>query len=97
MKSKYNIVFTDDAIAGLDNIATYIEYQFSTIDKQKYLRKFNKTLKLIEDSPLTFPIVNKNNNTRRALVAKLTSILFEVENEFIYLISIYDNRSLPKF
>jgi len=84
MKSDYKIVFTNSAISGLDNIISYIEHKFSTIDKEKFLAKFNNSLKHINESPLSFPIVNKKNNTRRALVAKLTSILFEVEKDVIY-------------
>ncbi len=91
-KNIYNLIWSDEAIDGLQNIFNYLELNFSTKDVKKYTLKLEKSLDLIRETPNIFPVSPKSNNLWRCVLAKLTSIYFIIEKDTVKLVSIIDNR-----
>ncbi|MCK5823344.1 MAG: type II toxin-antitoxin system RelE/ParE family toxin [Bacteroidales bacterium] len=77
---------------GLKEIINYLELKFSEKDTRKFAKKFDKQLSIIRTNPKLFPLSTDSNSVRRAIVAKLTSIYFEIDEDIINLVSISDNR-----
>jgi plasmid stabilization system protein ParE len=96
MKSTFKIVWTDEAIAGLKEIIEYIEKRFPEKDVRKFIKKLDDQINFIQTNPKAFPLSAKSPSTRRAVVARLTSVFYSVEEDRITLLSIFDNRKDPK-
>jgi|GEM_PF-1538750 len=94
MKSIYKVEFSDEAISGFENIIYYIESNFSFKAAQKFVIKFDETVHLISTNPNTFPKISEIGNVRRALVAKLTSIYYGVDDDrqIVNVFFVKDNR-----
>lgn len=96
MKSTFKIVWTDEAITGLQEIIDYIEKRFSEKDVRKFIKKIDEQINLIQTNPKAFPSSVKSPSIRRAVVARLTSVFYCVEEDRITLLSISDNRKDSK-
>ena len=95
MKNIYKLVWSDEALNGLKEIIEYLESKFSEKDVKKFVKKFNKQIEIIKSTPETFPFSLKSKTVRRTIVAKLTSIYYQVDGDIINLVTIYDNRKNP--
>lgn len=96
MKNTYKLIWSEEALNGLKDIISYIENKFSEKDVRKFIKKLDKQLTILEVSPTAFPLSDKSYKIRRMVVAKLTSIYYLIDNEFVKLVSIFDNRMNPK-
>lgn len=96
MKSTFKLVWTNEAIAGLEDIIEYIGNKFSEKDISTFIKKLDDQLKFIQSNPKAFPLSAKSPSIRRAIVARLTSIYFLIEEDRIILIAIFDNRKEPQ-
>ena len=74
MKSIYKLIWTEEAVGGLKEIIFYLENNFAEKDVKKFSEKINKIINLILANPKTFPIYDRKDNIRRAVIAKYTSV-----------------------
>jgi len=59
MKSTYKLIWSDEALEGLKEIISYIEYKFSEKDARKFVKKLDKHLNIIQSNPESFPFISK--------------------------------------
>lgn len=90
-----NIIWSAAAQNGFHSIIDYLESQFSEKVAQKFIDAFYEQISIILKHPNAFPLVENSTYIRRALVLRLTSILYTVKENKIFLYSVYDNRQLP--
>ena len=95
MKNTYDIIWSDEAYFGLKQIFQYLENRFSENTVRKFALRFDSIVDIISTKPLAFPISAKSNKTRRAVVAKLTSIYYTFDGETVRVLSVLDNRMDP--
>ena len=96
MKSTYKLIWTEEALNGLKGIFNYLESKFSENDIRKFTSKLDQQLEILKTNPKAFPIINKPKQIRRAIIAKLTSIYYRIDEQEIKIISIFDNRQNPE-
>lgn len=92
MRSTYKLIWSEEALEGLKNIFTYLEFNFSAKDVKNFARKLDKHLELISTNPQSFPLSTKSTNVRRCVLAKLTSIYYIIDEDVVKLITVIDNR-----
>jgi plasmid stabilization system protein ParE len=95
MRNTYKLIWSDEALNGLKEIIEYLESKFSEKDVKKFVRRFDKQIKLLKSNPEIFSFSPNSKTIRRTIVARLTSIYYRVDGDIIYLVSIYDNRKNP--
>ena len=95
MKNTYRLIWSDEAIEGLKDIIDYLKWKFSEKDIRKFAKKFDKQIELIRKNPELFPLSSHSKSIRKTTVSKLTSIYFQIENDKIKIISVFDNRKNP--
>jgi plasmid stabilization system protein ParE len=96
MKNTFKIIWSEEAIKDFREIILYIETNFSEKEVKNFAKKFDRQITLIKTHPQAFPASNKRKTIRRTVVARLTSIYFVCDGEFIKLVSIFDNRKNPQ-
>lgn len=92
MKNIYKIIWSDEALKGLNNIIDYIENRFSEKDVKNFAFLFDEQIRVIQSFPKSFPLSKKSKNIRKSVVAKLTSVYYSFDGDVISIISIIDNR-----
>ena len=92
MRNIYKLVWSDEALSGLNEIIGYLEYRFSEKEIKKFAKRLDAQIEIIRNNPHTFPVSPKSKTLRRAIVAKLTIVYYRVDAETITLVTIYDSR-----
>ena len=95
MKSTYKLIWSDEALQGLKRIIEYLEQRWTQKEIKKFARLLDKQLNIIQDNPLIFPQSNKSEGIRKSVLSKQTSIYYKVEENKIYLLTLFDNRQDP--
>lgn len=55
MKNSYELVWTNEALKGLNNILDYLQDNFSIQVTQKFVTQLDKQLNMILQNPALFP------------------------------------------
>ena len=96
MGSTYKLIWSDEALENLKGIIEYLEKSWTTREIKKFARLLDKNLNLIKENPQTFPKSNHSENFRRAVISKQVSIFYQIENQAVHIISVFDNRQNPR-
>ena len=95
MGNTYKLIWSDEALENLKGIIEYLEKNWTTREIKKFARLLDKNLNLIEVNPQTFPKSDHSKGFRRAVISKQVSIFYQIENQFVHVISVFDNRQNP--
>lgn len=96
MASEFQIIWTDEAIANLENILEYLERRWTEREIKKFKALLSRQLKIIRQKPKLFPSSSLKPELRRAVLSKQTSIYYLVGDRRIHLIYLFDNRMNPR-
>ncbi len=95
MKSGLKIKWSLEAVQNLDNIIAYLEENWSHKEISRFITKFEKQLSIISTFPLAYPL-SKKKNIHRCVMTKQITIYYAIEDDTIFLLSIFDTRQDPK-
>jgi plasmid stabilization system protein ParE len=96
MKSGYNILWTDHALAELEATIEYLQNNWSESDLKNFARKLDDTIVLISQSPTLFPQSKIKKGVHRAIVAKHNTLYYKVSNDEIRILSFFSHRQSEK-
>ena len=89
-------VFADEAIAQLDALLDYLEREWSPKVRDKFVKKLQEFVSIIERYPEVFPVSNHllADESRRCVVVPQVSLyyLIDIQNQRIIILTIRDNR-----
>jgi plasmid stabilization system protein ParE len=95
MQSGLKIRWTEEATKNLESIITYLENNWTNKELVKFFTKFEKQILLLSIFPEAFPISKKKSKVHRCAFMKKFTIYYTIENEYLTLVSIFDNRQNP--
>lgn len=95
MKSGYEINWSDEASANLDSIIEYLQNRWTDREISRFFKKLDKLINLISRNPHSFPVVDLKINIRRIVLSKQTSIYYEIKQNEVVILSLFDNRRDP--
>ncbi len=97
MKTKIEVVWSEESIAQTDQIIQYLYSKWS----EKEVFEFLEVLKDFEDIVAIFPEIYPESEIkkgfRKAVILKQISVIYSIENEAILVHTLFDNRQDPKF
>lgn len=88
--------FSKLSVKKLEILFEYLEIEWSEKVKNDFLEKLNSAIKVIEIKPESFPASSFDVKLRKCVVTKQTSLLYEIQDDFIFILNIIDNRQNPK-
>lgn len=97
MKNTYRIIWSELALSNLKEIVGYFEGRWTEKELRKFAQLLDKRLSSIEYNPHLFPLINHSENIRRSVLSKQTTIFYQVINQDIRLIALFDNRQNPQW
>ena len=92
MKSGYKLLWSDRALADLQNIINYLTENWTQREIQNFARRLDKRLDLIVINPRLFPKTSKRKNIRRSVLTKETVIYYETRENIINIVTLFNPR-----
>lgn len=96
MESIYKIIWSDEALANLKQIISYLEQNWTIREIKKFANLLDRQLIRIQNNPFLFPRSDVQENFRKAVLSKQTTIYYQVFNLEIHIVTLFDNRQDPK-
>lgn len=96
MDSKYTFRWTDESIRNLEGILGDIKMKWTEKEVNHFKQKLIQQLQIIERFPTIFPVSGLNPRLRKAVMSKQTSLFYELQDEIIYIVHIFDTRQNPR-
>ena len=95
MGNTYKLIWSDEALENLKGVIEYLEVSWTTREIKKFARLLDKNLNLIKENPQSFPKSGHSEYFRRAVISKQVSVFYQIQNQVVHIISVYDNRQNP--
>lgn len=90
------IVWSESARDDLEKILHYIDENWGSAVTLNFIEKLKHLLHLILLNPHTFQQSSEKKGLRRAVLTKQNTIYFQITDEFIQIIRIFDTRQHPQ-
>ncbi|MFF5379624.1 type II toxin-antitoxin system RelE/ParE family toxin [Pedobacter suwonensis] len=90
-----SIFYTKRAKETITLVYLSIQQKFGDRVANKFIKKTEKTIKLISEQPYMFKESSFEINVRIALITKQTSIFYRVTNDSIHILFFWNNLQEP--
>lgn len=94
MKSISKLIWSNRAKADLQTIIDFMEEHWTEKEISQFFRKLDHQITIIQSQPYAFP-ASKHKNARRSVLSKQTTIYYDVMQDTIRIIALFDNRQSP--
>jgi plasmid stabilization system protein ParE len=84
--------FSDLAAFKLELLFEFLIEKWSEQSNLKFLKKLDSKLKTIQSNPESYPQSEIEPGLRKCVITKQTTVLYEVQNDSIYVLNIIDTR-----
>jgi plasmid stabilization system protein ParE len=91
----YKLYWTDEALKNLEDVIDYLSNRWTGREIKKFKKKLSHQIDVILKFPLIFPQSNKQPRLRKAVLSKQTIIFYEIKQNVIYLVYLFDARQNP--
>jgi plasmid stabilization system protein ParE len=90
-----DIIWSQEALNNLDNIIDYLRTTCTEKDVIKFKALLSRRIKVIASFPGIFPKAALNATLQKSVISKQTSIVYQVRDNAIYIVYLFDNRMNP--
>ena len=78
------------------DILKYVEIEWSTSSKNKFLKKFDEKIQQISQQPKSCPESEDVPGIYKGVVEKHVSFVYRINSDFIDVLTVFDNRQSPQ-
>ena len=89
------VLFSRLAVFKLEQLSEFLIENWSSQANQKFLLKLDSKIKYIERNPTIYPESGIQPGLRKCIVTKQTSLIYEIQSNSIFILTIVDNRQDP--
>jgi plasmid stabilization system protein ParE len=90
------IEFSKLAVLKLEKLTSHLRENWGIKTVNTFFSKLDSSLINIKNNPEIFACSQFDNQLRKATITKQTSILYEIQEDTIYVLNIIDNRQDPE-
>lgn len=91
-----NVRFSRLAVYKLEKLSEYLVEEWSEQSNFKFLMRLDSKIKVIQKNPELFPQSQLESGLRKCVVTIQTSLLYEIQNESIFILTLIDTRQDQK-
>lgn len=95
MRNGYKLIWSINAAQELEMIIDYLQTEWSTREINNFIQKLDKRLNIITQSPFAFPKSDSKTTIRRSVLNKHNVIYYQVIEDEITIISIFNPKQNP--
>ena len=92
----FRISFTLEASDQLDQIINFLKDDWSEKTAKEFLLKINSKLNFIKEFPFLYHLTEYRDDVRKCVVAKQVSLYYEIKENGILILSVFDSRQSPE-
>ena len=96
MRKKLEVIWSEESAKRTDEIVDYLLKKFSIKEATHFLKLLKDFEKIVSQFPETYPLSINKKGIRRAVIAKQISILYSIDDSYIRVFTLFDNRQDPK-
>ncbi len=85
------VVWSPEAEFQLKEAVDYLEYKWTEKEIKKLFQKVEKSISIISNNPEMYKNSQRILNTRECVVSKHYSIFYTFDNEFVNIITFWNN------
>ncbi|HAK76437.1 MAG TPA: hypothetical protein DCR35_00565 [Runella sp.] len=89
------LVITNTAKEDIESISFFLESNFSNRVKTEFLLRLSEHFALIESMPFMHQVSEKNPLVRRCVIHKNAAFFYQVTEELIIILAVFDTRANP--
>ena len=90
------IEFSKLSAYKLEKLTIYLREVWGEKSVNFFFSKFDSSLDAIKSNPEIFVFSQFDKKLRKAVITKQTSILYEIQEETIFILNLIDNRQDPE-
>jgi plasmid stabilization system protein ParE len=90
------IRWTPRAISEFQKAVDYLEIEWGDTVRKAYIARIEFVIELIKKFPTLYPTTSSRPGVRRCVITKHNSLYYRIADDYIEILTFYDNRSNPK-
>ena len=94
MANGYKLFWSEKALSDVQEILDFLSLHYTTREVRAFVRKLDKRINLISQSPKVFPVSTKKT-IRKSVLTRHTVIYYKVDRDSIYIITLFATRKNP--
>ena len=79
----------------IERLLDYLEVEWSKSVRKKFLLELKTRLDRASTQPLAFPKSQLNTKLRKLVLTKLSTLLFTVQKDTLFVVTLFDSRQDP--
>ena len=91
-----DVILSKRAKIKLEQLLEYLEQNWSVRVKHDFIKKFDKSLKIIQKNPDSFPKTNFVKGLHKCVITKQNTIYYRISEMEIEIITLFDTRQNPE-
>ena len=91
-----NVRFSQLSVLKLEKLLEYLKEEWSEQSKNKFLKSLDMKIEFIKKNPKAFPSTVLEPKLRKCVVTKQTIILYEIQDDTIFIMNLIDSRQDPE-
>lgn len=91
----YEVIFSDDVLKTLDAVIYYLEINWSKPVAERFYYTFFQKVEAVAQSPFIGKLSFRNSSIRKILITKHNALYYEVSENSIQLLQLFDTRQNP--
>lgn len=95
MKDSYKIIWSRRAYNNLAKVISYLEENWTEKEIKKFSIELEQCLKIMQRSPLTFPVSMTKPLLRKAVITRHNTLFFKLQEHAVEVVNIFDTRQDP--
>jgi plasmid stabilization system protein ParE len=96
MGFEYKVFWSDEALSNLDSILHYLDTQWTEREVNNFKNRLSNQLDIITRFPTLFPASEINPTLRKAVLSKQTTLFYQLGDDTINIVYLFDTRQDPK-
>ena len=76
----------------IEHLLYYLETEWSKSVRDDFLKSLSKSLERASEQPHAFPKSQLNDNLRKLVVTKQTTVLYSVKEDILFVVTVFDSR-----
>lgn len=92
MDKPLKVIWSRESSRKLEQVKTYLLEEWSEKEVNEFLGKLRKFEHRISYFPLLYPASKQKPHLRKGVITKQQSVIYEVDNHLIRIVTILDNR-----
>ena len=92
----HRVEWTKRAHTTFDQTVDYLQHEFGEKSVEKFIRRVDAAIKLIEQNPQFGKVEEEKKSIRSLLVSKYSFAFYRIKNDRIIILKFFDGKQNPK-